>query len=276
MRFDPKLPDDRVNISAQHPLRDAALLVAGVCGLAVVVVLAISLAIDLLVPYIPPAVELKLFSFVDFEDDTDRAETEDPRTSRVQVLLERLAMHWSDNPYAFRVSVIGDSEPNAFAVPGGQIVITRGLLESVSSESELAFVLGHEIGHFKQRDHLRGLGRGIALGIAISALDLGGAGGALDLLSGATGVAGRHFDRNQESGADEIGLELVWREYGHVSGAIKFFERFPRPTGRLEEQFQSYLATHPLHSDRIESLNGMADARGWRRDRMAPALELAD
>jgi Zn-dependent protease with chaperone function len=276
MRFDPKLPDDRVNVSLQHPLRDAAFLVAGVCGLAVVVVLAISLAIDLLVPYIPPAVELRFFSLVDLEDDADRAETEDPRASRVQVLLERLAMHWPDNPYAFRAHVVDESEPNAFAVPGGRIVITRGLLDSVSSESELAFVLGHEIGHFKQRDHLRGLGRGMALGMAIAALDLGGAGGALDLLSGATGIADRHFDRNQESGADEIGLELVWREYGHVSGALEFFEHFPRPTGRLEEQFQSYLATHPLHSDRIESLNGMADARGWRRDGMAPALQLSD
>jgi predicted Zn-dependent protease len=172
--------------------------------------------------------------------------------------------------------VVDQSEPNAFAVPGGRIVITRGLLESVSSESELAFVLGHEIGHFKQRDHLRGLGRGLALGIAISALDLGGAGGALDLVSGATGIAGRHFDRSQESGADEIGLELVWREYGHVSGALKFFDRFPRPTGSLEKQFQSYLATHPVHSDRIASLRGMADARGWRQDGTAPALGWPD
>ena len=130
-------------------------------------------------------------SLVDFNDHADLAEAEDPRTDRVQVLTERLAMHWADNPYAFRVSVLDQSEPNAFAIPGGQIVITRGLLESVSSESELAFVLGHEIGHFKQRDHLRGLGRGIALVIAISALDLGGAGGAHDLLSGATGIAGR-------------------------------------------------------------------------------------
>ncbi len=106
MRFDPKLPDDRVNVSAQHPLLDAALLVAGVCGLAVVVVLAISLTVDLLVPYIPPAVELKLFSLVDFNDHADLAEAEDPRTDRVQVLTERLAMHWADNPYAFRVSVL--------------------------------------------------------------------------------------------------------------------------------------------------------------------------
>jgi predicted Zn-dependent protease len=276
MRFDPKLPDDRVNVSVQHPLRDATLLVAGVCGLAVIVVLAISLTVDLLVPYIPPVVELRFFSLVDFQDDADLAELEDPRTNRVQALLDRLAMRWPENPYAFRVSVLDQSEPNAFALPGGRIVITRGLLDSVSSESELAFVLGHEIGHFKQRDHLRDLGRGIALSIAISALDLGGAGGALDLLSGATGIADRNFDRSQESGADEIGLELVWREYGNVSGALNFFDRFPRATSRLEKQFQSYLATHPIHSDRVESLREMADARVWRRDGIPAALEFAE
>lgn len=275
MRFEPTLPDDRVNISPQHPLRDAALLVLGISATAVAIVLVIAVSVDLLVPYIPPVAESKLFSFFDSEDDANEDAEEDLREKQVQNLMERLAAGWEDNPYAFRVSVLDQSEPNAFAVPGGRIVITSGLLESVSSESELAFVLGHEIGHFKQRDHLRGLGRGLAIGLTLSILDLGGAGGAFELLSGATGIASRHFDRNQESGADKIGLELVWRAYGDVSGATNLFDHLPQPSGKIEEQFQSYLATHPVHSDRIEALNRMADENGWRRDGVARTLRLA-
>lgn len=252
------------------------MLVLGISAVAIATVVVITVSVDFLIPYIPPAAETKLFSSFDFEDDANQDADEDLRLKQVQSLLERLATGWEDNPYAFRVSVLDQSTPNAFALPGGRIVVTSGLLESVSSESELAFVLGHEIGHFKQRDHLRGLGRGLAIGMTLSVLNLAGAGGAIDLLSGATGIAGRHFDRNQESGADQIGLELVWREYGHVSGATKFFDHLPQPSGKIEKQFQTYLSTHPVDADRIEALNTMADENGWRRDGIAQALELAD
>ncbi len=252
------------------------MLVLGISAVAIATVVVITVSVDFLIPYIPPAAETKLFSSFDFEDDAHQDADEDLRLKQVQSLLERLATGWENNPYAFRVSVLDQSTPNAFALPGGRIVVTSGLLESVSSESELAFVLGHEIGHFKQRDHLRGLGGGLAIGMTLSVLNLAGAGGAIDLLSGATGIAGRHFDRNQESGADQIGLELVWREYGHVSGATKFFDHLPQPSGKLEKQFQSYLSTHPVDANRIEALNTMADENGWRRDGIAQALELAD
>ncbi len=247
----------------------------GISGFAVATVVVITVSIDFLIPYIPPTAESKLFSFFASEDNASEDAGRDLRVEQLQSLMERLATGWEDNPYAFQLSVLDQSEPNAFALPGGRIVITSGLLESVSSESELAFVLGHEIGHFKQRDHLRGLGRGLAIGMTLSVLSLGGAGGTFDLLSGATGIASRHFDRNQESGADKIGLELVWRAYGDVSGATNLFDHLPRPSGKIEEQFQSYLATHPVHSDRIEALNRMADENGWRRDGVARTLRLA-
>lgn len=276
MRFEPTLPDERVNVSAHHPLRDAIVLLLGVGGAALAAVLVIALSVDLLVPYISPEMESKLFSFVEFEDDVSAETGVDLRDQQVQELVERLVGGWEDNPYSFEVSVLDQSEPNAFALPGGRIVVTTGLLESVLSENELAFVLGHEIGHFKQRDHLRGLGRGLAVGVTLSVLNLGGAGGVFDLLTVVTGIAGRRFDRDQESGADKIGLELVWRAYGHVSGATEFFDHLPQPSGKIEKQFQSYLSTHPIHSDRVEALNRMAEENDWHRDGMKSAFDLIE
>ena len=274
MRFDPKLPDTSVNTSPQHPLRDAGLLVAGVCALSVVAVFVIALAVDLLVPHLPASVEARTFAFLGYDATAEPGLEPDPRTRQLQAFVDRLALHWDDNPYEFRVEVLDEDEFNAFAVPGGKIVITRGLLEAMESETELSLVLGHEIGHFKQRDHLRGLGRGLGLAAVLTVLDFGGAGGALDLMSGASGIAGRHFDRDQESGADAVGLDLVWREYGHVAGATRFFERFPPPSSQVEAQLQTYLATHPVDEERIRSLDAMADERGWRRDGEVPKLVL--
>ena len=59
-------------------------------------------------------------------------------------------------------------------------MVSTGLLEQTASENELAFVVGHEIGHFRNRDHLRGLGRGVAFGLVLAALSTSGAGTAAD------------------------------------------------------------------------------------------------
>jgi predicted Zn-dependent protease len=187
----------------------------------------------------------------------------DPRAAPAQELVERLARHWPENPYSFRVGVIDDEQPNAFAVPGGWIGVTTGLLAQLESENELALVLGHEIGHFRNRDHLRGLGRGIALAVVLGALGLADSGATSSLATFAAGVADRAFDRDQESDADLFGLALVYSEYGHVAGALGFFERLPEPESAVERHLTHYLATHPMNEDRIDALVSAAQSAGW-------------
>lgn len=262
MSFDPGLPDDRVNVSPAHPLREAALLVGGLVGAVVVLAVVMALAIDLLVPHLPPRFETKLFGAAWLAPAEDCGEP-DPEAARLQDLVDRLARHWPENPYALRARVWQTEEVNAFALPGGWIAVTTGLLEQTASENELAFVVAHEIGHVRNRDHLRGLGRGVAFGLVLTALDAGGAGSAVYLASLAGDLAQRGFDRDQELDADAFGLELVAAEYGHVAGAADFFRKAPESGGRLGQNVQSYLSTHPLHEDRIEALTALAADRGW-------------
>jgi Zn-dependent protease with chaperone function len=290
MRFNDELPDDRVNSSQQSPLRDAALIALGVISLCIVLVVAVAGAIDVAVPFIPPSIEARIFSLIDLEDFDEGFASgpedgrPDPRAEYVQELVDGLARHWPELPFRLRTHLVEDESPNAFAIPGGTIMVTQGLLDSVRSETELAFVLGHEIGHFQQRDHLRGLGRGLALVFVGFGLDLGGARGASSLLQGAMGIADRHFDRDQESGADRIGLDLVWREYGDVSGATDFFAQVdelapeaagkPLPKDRLGERLEGYFSTHPLDEKRARALERLADDNGWERAGMPRALRL--
>lgn len=298
MRFRDDLPDDSVNTSEQTPLRDAATIALGVVGLCAVLVISVAAATDLLVPHLPPSVEQRVFSVMDFDEDNADGARPDRRTAYVQTLVDNLAAHWAEKPFPLRVSIADDFTPNAFALPGGRIIVTEGLLGSVESESELALVLGHEIGHFEQRDHLRGLGRGLALGLVGLGLELGGAGGAMALVEGAIGFADRHFDRDQESGADRFGLRLVWAQYGDVSGATDFFAKLASDgadtdtnTGETEEaeeaenaqerkrdqlgqKIEGYFSTHPLDESRVRALNALADEQGWPRSGTPVPLSL--
>ncbi|MBW2494022.1 MAG: M48 family metallopeptidase, partial [Deltaproteobacteria bacterium] len=164
--------------------------------------------------------------------------------------------------YAFEIAIWDTPEANAVALPGGVIALTRGLLENVESENELAFALGHELGHFRNRDHLRGLGRGVAFSLLLVAVGIGGGGSAVEIASLAGRFAQRGFDREQEIEADRFGLALLAAEYGHVSGAEAFFEHLPEPGG-LDAGLAGYFSTHPLHVDRIRALRETTDEMGW-------------
>jgi hypothetical protein len=238
VKFDPSIPEDGINVSRTHPLREALVLVGGVAAIAIAVAFAAAVAVDLAAPHIPIGLEVRLFSGW-FDRGVDADEAVDPREQPLAKLLGRMAGHWPESPYAFEIAIWDTSESNAVALPGGVIAVTHGLLENVESENELAFVLGHELGHFRNRDHLRGLGRGIAFSLLLVAVGVGGSNSAVALASLAGQFAQRGFDRDQEIEADRFGLALLAAEYGHVSGAEAFFEHLPEPGGPLDGELSN-------------------------------------
>jgi predicted Zn-dependent protease len=124
-------------------------------------------------------------------------------------------------------------------------------------------VLGHELGHYAGRDHLRGLGRGVALLLVLGALGAVDAGSAGSLAALAGDLAGRSHDRAQEARADAFGIGLVQAEYGHLAGSTGFFEKLPTPASAVERSVAHYLSTHPLGDERIATLRRLAHGRGW-------------
>ena len=145
------------------------------------------------------------------------------------------------------------------ALPGGLIVVTTGLLDQVESENELAFVLGHELGHYRNRDHVRALGRGVVLSLAFTVMT------GRDVSNIGINIADltlRSFNRKQELAADEFGLELVFTQYGHVNQAWRLFERWDDGESSPFE-VAGYVSTHPQPEDRIEVLEEYARSHGW-------------
>ena len=168
MRSTPRLPDETVNVSKTRPLVEGVTLVTGIAVVSGLVFAAIAFFLDFLVPFVPYRAERDLLDpmFAQLEEHIARGP--DGYEGQVERLLERLVLHWEDAPYDFEIVVISEEVPNAFAIPGGLIVVTTGLISGVESENELAFVLGHELGHFRNRDHLRSLGRGALMRMVLS------------------------------------------------------------------------------------------------------------
>lgn len=261
MRFEPRLPRDDVNVTRRHPLKEGAVMLAGALAVVLALVGLAALLVDRIVPFVPPSWEAGMFP--DFALLSDEPSTDEERATQreLEALLGKLLARWPDAPQGLRIGVLDDDTPNALAFPGGLVLVTRGLLDSVESENALAFVLGHELGHFANRDHLRSLGRGLALGLVLAAIGQGGSLG--DLLAFSGELSGRRYGRAQEEAADAFGLGLVASEFGHVAGATDFFARLPEPGSGVERALGSYLSTHPLSEDRVHALKRLAREAGY-------------
>ncbi len=259
MKHEPRIPDELANYDRDNPVRDLPVLLLGIAGAAAAVIVIGALAIDLLVPHVPASWEINVFNRLPIDGFATEAGTK-RQLNTAALLMQRVGAHWPDNPYPVALRIIDDEAPNAIALPGGMVLLTTGLLEQVESENELAFVLGHELGHFRNRDHLRGLGRGVVTMLVVGALTDG-------LLADVGGVLGdvalRSYSREQEHAADAFGLELMYAEYGHVSGADAFFARQHEKSIKDRANDAAYFSTHPLENDRITALSQLAERNHW-------------
>lgn len=176
---------------------------------------------------------------------------------RVGQRLGRLSQR-PDLPYRFRV--VNDSTPNAFALPGGFIAISRGLLVHLENEAQLAAVLGHEVGHVAARHSVQGLQRGALFDLALGVLSNVTADtsyGALAQQAGqvTAGLLEMSYSREQEREADLLGIDYMVRSGYDPQGAVQVQEFFYRTLeGGAEPMWLTGLfRSHPFSKERMEA-----------------------
>ncbi len=170
--------------------------------------------------------------------------------------------------YNFEVFAVKDASINAFALPGGFIGFHTGLLVSAESDSEVASVMGHEIGHVLQRHLARQIDKqttntmialaGLLLGALAASRNPGAAAG---LMQGGQAVAVNNqlsYSRDAEREADRIGFQILAASGYDVNGAPGFFQRLQKATGIMDSGVPSYVRTHPLTTDRIADMQDRA------------------
>ena len=174
----------------------------------------------------------------------------------LEALARRLAP--AESPYRFRVHVASLDLVNAFALPGGQIVLTRGFLHFAESPDEVAGVLAHEMGHVVRRHTtsavIEALGLAFLFGVMLGDPGTAAIGSAGEIL------AGLGFRREAEMEADASAIELLERADMSTRGLADFFDRLERKTGDMPEILH-LLSTHPSDESRRELFERNATER---------------
>jgi predicted Zn-dependent protease len=160
-------------------------------------------------------------------------------------------------PYTFRLIVLDDDDLNAFAAPGGPIVILRGLLRRSDSPEELAGVLAHEAQHIINRHSTRALLEHASAGLLIAALTGDVSGAAAFGLNAAGNLGMLRYSRTHETQADEEGLRMILDAGLDPAGMVAFFERLQRE-GPAVPGALSFLSTHPATEERLARIRALA------------------
>ena len=181
--------------------------------------------------------------------------------------------------------LVRDPTLNAFALPGGFIGVHTGLIVAAQSESELAAVLAHEIGHVTQRHIARMLARQrqgsvvMLAAMVLAALAAGSnpqaAGGLASLGSTVAQQQMLGFSRDAEREADRIGLDMLRQGDFDANAMVSFLTRL-QSAGRLHESgAPEYLRSHPVTSSRIADIQTRISEGRYRQRTDSPEFRLA-
>jgi predicted Zn-dependent protease len=163
-------------------------------------------------------------------------------------------------PWEFHV--VDDASVNAFALPGGFIYVTRGLMASINDEAELATVVGHEIGHVTNRHSVQQISKaqlaqlGLGIGSILSS-DIARFG---QLASAGLSILFLKYSRDAENQADQAGFRYALGQNYDVREMTNVFQTLDR-IGEANEggKLPEWLATHPNPGNRIKHIEQMLD-----------------
>ena len=202
------------------------------------------------------------------EEESKKVEQEmgllkDPAlTGWLDTLGQRLAKKSPRQDLSYQFHVADMVEPNAFALPGGYVYVTRGLLVLVNTEDELAGVVGHEIGHVAARHTVQRISRQGPFAL-VTNLVAGVTGLFVPLVGNIVGGVGNFaqslvfspYSRSQETQADEVGQEIAAKAGWDPAGLAAFLNTLGREQALVNDgpRRPSFFDSHPATPDRVEN-----------------------
>lgn len=270
----PALAGQRKKVRARKRMAWAVLL--GVVGSVVALLLGLFLARDKMVRTAAKAVPVdweiaagdKLFEQI---IATKRLVTDTNINAQLKQITEPLLAGIKDNRYPLKFHIVEDATLNAFAMPGGNVVIHSGLLMAADSPEEVAGVLGHEIAHVTQRHSIRSIISSAGLFLVLQAMIGDVTGIAAVLANNSAFLLDRKFSRDFERESDNHGWDYLLAANIKPEGMIAFFTKMQAEEKRMREKMKDattidvdpgaleILSTHPATDERMKNLQAKWD-----------------
>ncbi|OGQ84096.1 MAG: hypothetical protein A2289_25645 [Deltaproteobacteria bacterium RIFOXYA12_FULL_58_15] len=174
----------------------------------------------------------------------------------MQAIIERVQPYYDLKGMKLEIHVVDSKQVNAFALPGGYLVVYTGLLRDAAGSSQVAGVIAHEIGHVIHRHGLTRIGQslGLVAGLQLILGDVSGVlGAAQDLL---TVAAINGYSRTQESEADATAVAALHAAGLDPTSLIGFFEKqiAEQNSGAIDSEILSWVSSHPDNAERIAAM----------------------
>jgi predicted Zn-dependent protease len=207
-----------------------------------------------------------------------RCEGEDGQAA-LQAMTDRLASN-ADTVFDIRIRAVQAPMINAFALPGGSIIVTDDLIRSAETPDEVAAVVAHEIAHVEKRHVMQAVWRSLGLGLILDAVVGGGSGAGQQAVLLAGQATDLSYGRAAEHEADERGRALLHEAGFSSKGMAAFFDRLSKMEDQKLAEAAEFAATHPASGRRAREARAAErpgapalSAEDWRRVKSACKAE---
>ncbi len=246
MKYIPTEESEEINYKTEkHPWLNALILVVGFFGLYFLLLIALGIAGETAATSIPAKYESKIFSFLDMKMG------QKPWPLGQSLADDIFSRNSIDPVYKPEVFLSCDPSVNAIALPGKKIIVFKGLLKDDMKLNSLYFILGHEIGHVLNRDHLKSMGRAIAISLGLFFVNVGADSNSFFSINQA--IVDRRFSQGQESASDDRAITYTIKRFKGLYTSNDFFDTIQKISPD-SSKLASFLNTHPMTQDRIDKI----------------------
>jgi predicted Zn-dependent protease len=201
----------------------------------------------------------------EIEKELGRVEDEDLQ-DYIQNIGTKVARFSHSRSFEYHFAAVDDEQVNAFALPGGYIFITRGLLEELDSENQLAAILAHEVVHVAARDTAAAISRQIGMNaVLMAAASSDAPGSVMRAAQITTQLLSLRYSRSDERTADLGGLDYMVKAGYNPYGMAETMEIFK---DRQKTRTVEFFSTHPSPVNRIGYIKAAIQAKGYKVDEL--------
>jgi len=210
-------------------------------------------AAELLAGQIPRKYEMQLGQSI-YESNMAEAHKNDSLTYWVNDFTKHIDFK---TDYPIHITVINEDVINAYAIPGGEIVVYSKIIQEMQNKEELAALLAHEVSHIHYRHSLKSISRSLSGYLFLSILFGDVSGIAAVIAENSQAFITLDYSRSLEEEADKKGLEIL--AHNHISqyGFVNLFERMKKE--RNDQAMDKFLSSHPLMNERISYTQKVAE-----------------